>query len=309
MEDPDEVVGDLLVDSVLEPHDVLLVGVGQRLLEVGDALGRVVAVVRLAAGVGLVVDDLVRVGRHRVQVLRERRPVHRREEVVGQHVAVGVLPVGRDAPAPLLHRVRVLCRRDLARVVERRVPGEVRALADDVVAVHPAAVDRVQPRGEPVCDVVRLHVVAGPQRHGRAEARAVLRAARAVRGLALGGAVRAVPVRPEVVVERAVLLDQEDHVLDGGLPGLDHCGLRAAPVRRSLRPAVAGRTCGAGAVRRAVALPLVRAATEERHPAAHGDRGDHHHDDDERHERPATAHRPPAGRGAAPAGRPEQWIG
>ena len=35
-------------------------------------------------------------------------------------------------------------------------------------------------------------------------------------GLALGGAVRAVPVRPEVVVERPVLLDQEHHVLDRG---------------------------------------------------------------------------------------------
>ena len=161
--------------------------------------GIVAVAARMVDG-GLVVDDAIRLSGDGIQVLRERGPVHRREEVVGQDESVGVRPVVRDA-----------------RPVVVVIPRHVLARADDVESVHRAAVDRVQARREPVRDVVRLDVGGLRQlvvRPWRADA---VRARQRPTGRTSHGA----GVGREVVVEGPVLLDQEDDVLDGAVGAHD----------------------------------------------------------------------------------------
>ena len=139
-------------DVLFEPHDALDV-IGGEVLERESLreLGVVVAVVPFDVRRRLVVDDAVALGRDRVEVLGERRAVHRREEVVGDHEAVGIRPVRRQGIAVVLG-----------------VSGEVLAERDAVEAVHLAAVDREQTRVERVAQVVRLHERSIAQLDGRA---------------------------------------------------------------------------------------------------------------------------------------------
>ncbi len=125
----------------------------------------------------LVVDEPVGLRRERPEVLDPGGAVHRAEEPVRQDVPACVRPV----------------RRDLALgVADITLVGE---------AVHLPAVDGVDAVDEAVPGVGRP-VASRPKLHGLA-----------VAGLAARGAVRT-GERAEQVVERPVLLDQEDHVLD-----------------------------------------------------------------------------------------------
>ena len=191
LRDLHQVAGDRFVDVVLEEEDLLDVLRCQARAEARRELRGVGAIVPRVIGRGFVVDDPVRLRRNRVQVLRVGGAVHRGEEAIGQDEPVRVRPVGGDL-AP----------------VTRGVAGEVLPVTDDVVAVHPPAVDGVEPGGEPVRDVVRLPVVAGLQEDVVAVAK----------GRPVGRAGRTW-VRPEVLVERAVLLDHEDDVLDRQVRG------------------------------------------------------------------------------------------
>ena len=181
-------------------HDPLDVRVGEVFdREALRVLERVVAVVALGVGGRLVVDDAVGLGGHRVEMLGEGRPVHRREEVVGHHEAVGVAVVGRERIAVVL-----------------RVAGHVLAQRDAVEAVHLPAVDRQQAWVEGVAQVVRDDLRRRRERHRLG---AVQRGA--VHRPAFGGTVDP-GVLPEVVVEAPVLLDHEHDVLDGVLARHDH---------------------------------------------------------------------------------------
>ncbi len=130
-------VGEVVRVVLLVLHDLLLLRVGEVVAEMRRELGGVVAVAPRVIGRALVVHDPLRLRRHGVEVLRERRPEHRREEVVGQHEPIGICPIVRKAGS-----------------IEVGVARHVLARSDDVEAVHRAAVDRVQTRREPVRDVV-----------------------------------------------------------------------------------------------------------------------------------------------------------
>ena len=157
-------------------------------------LGVVVAIVALDVRRGLVVDDAVGLRRDRVEVLRERRAVHRREEVIREDEPVRVGPVARQCGSRVL-----------------RVSDHVLAERDAVVAVHLAAVDRVQPGRERMAEIVRKDRWCFRQGYGRT---VFERAGAAVRDRAAFAGALGTRIRPEVVVERPVLLHQEDHVLD-----------------------------------------------------------------------------------------------
>ena len=146
---------------------------------------------------------------HHVQVVRQRPRLHRLEHVVVEHVVLGVLPVVGDLRGRVVpHHVRGAgpgAGRVVGLVAGR--PGRVPLLDEPV---HLAAVHvghRVVLAVRPAAVAVRP-VVVGP---GAAAARV----GHAHRGLPVlhGDAVRA-GIRAEVGVERAVLLHDDDHVLD-----------------------------------------------------------------------------------------------
>ena len=133
------------------------------------------------------VDDTGRRGRDGVEPVRHARRRRRREHVVHELVVARPAPVGGELSG-LRGREREVG--DVARLVaERREP------------VHLAAVDVVV-GGEVAVLEIRLLVWQRPQRHGRAVGPDAV--ARPV----------GTRVEPEQVVVRAVLLDQEDNVLD-----------------------------------------------------------------------------------------------
>ena len=213
-------------------HDLVLVLPGLAGDEPRRALGRVVAVVPLVIGGGLVVDDEVRLGGDRVQVLGQRGTIHRREEVVGQDEPVGVRPVVRDPVA-----------------IEIGVPGHVGAVQVGVLrlrdravhpveAVHLAAVDRREAAAEAVRQVVRIDV--GPL--GEPDDRAVVAPVLGAPDRAALGRTVGTRVRREVVVERPVLLDDEHDVLDRRLAGDD----RLAAVARGAAGARSAARTGRG---------------------------------------------------------------
>ena len=183
----------VLLDVVLPVLDLADLRRSQVLVERRRVLGGVVAhlgrAVR-AVDVLRVVDDPVVLRSDRVHVFRRGRPVHRREEVVGQDEVIGVGPIVGHL-----------------RAAELVVAGEVRAIKDRVEPVHLPAVDGEDPRVEPVRDVVGLDVRRAVQRDRDGLA---LR----VQPVAHRGPVGA-RVRPEIVVEGAVLLDDEHDVLQG----------------------------------------------------------------------------------------------
>ena len=193
------VLGDLVqarrivVPMILKTHDGMDVVFRKTLdREAFRVFGRVIAIVARVVGGRLVVDDPVRLCGHGVEVLGEGGSEHRREEAVGQHEAIGEAPIhGQRAP------------------VELRIAREVVPERHTVEPVHLAAIDRDQPWIERVAEVVRVDVGRRGERDGRAGRQVVVTLQRLADGRAVGARVLA-----EVVVERVVLLDQEDHVLD-----------------------------------------------------------------------------------------------
>ena len=244
-------VGEVVRVVLLVLHDLLLFRIREAVAEVRRELRRIVAVAARVVGRALVVDDPLRLRGDRVEVFRERRTEHRREEVVGQDEPISVGPVVRDAGS-----------------IEVRVARHVLARADDVVAVHRTTVDRVQPRGEPVRDVMGSDVGSLRQfvlRPGCTDAvgageRSSLRLPFGAR---IGG---------EVVVERPVLFHDEDHVLDravrpddaDAVPSVAAPVAVAAPGARLPVPSVGAR------------LLAATGRPREPHHADHGHERQHH---------------------------------
>ena len=178
-------------ETVLEAHDPSL---GRRAQLLRERRNRAVRIIAIPTGevrvMGLVVHDPERARGDRVEVLGERRSVLRGEQVVGEHEPVGVVPVVGEASA-----------------VELRVSLQLLTAEDRVESVHPPAVDREQAGPIPVRDRCRHHIRRGPQRDRRS-----------VQELPDGRPV-GTRVLPEIVIERPVLLHDEDHVLDRNVRG------------------------------------------------------------------------------------------
>src|SRR5680860_1034615 len=137
-------------------------------------------------------DDSLGVSRDDVHVLGTGRTARRREHHVCEDEVVGIGPVGRQIPSPVLGE------------------SKITASWDQIESIHVAAVYSNEPAQEAVADVMR-EAIGRPLQANLGAAR------RYARGGTVGPR-----VAPEHVVERAVLLDDDHYLLDGNLRA--YCG-------------------------------------------------------------------------------------